>query len=44
MNSKESFLNALQQGIAVLAEAEQQDILEEYAQHIEIKMSGGLTE
>lgn len=44
MNSKESFLNALQQGSAVLAESEQQDILEEYAQHIELKMSGGLTE
>lgn len=44
MNSKESFLNALQQGISVLAESEQQDILEEYAQHIEMKMSGGLTE
>ena len=44
MNSKESFLNALQQGIAVLAESEQKDILEEYAQHIELKISGGLTE
>ena len=44
MKSKEAFLEALQQGIAVLAESEQQDILEEYAQHIEMKQSGGLTE
>lgn len=44
MKSKEAFLDALQQGIAVLAESEQQDILEEYAQHIEMKISGGLTE
>lgn len=44
MKSKEAFLEALQQGIAVLAESEQQDILEEYAQHIEMKISGGLTE
>lgn len=44
MRSKEAFLNALQQGIAVLAESEQKDILAEYAQHIELKMSGGLTE
>lgn len=44
MKSKEAFLEALQQGIAVLAESEQQDILEEYAQHIEMKRSGGLTE
>lgn len=44
MKSKEAFLEALQRGIAVLAESEQQDILEEYAQHIEMKQSGGLTE
>lgn len=44
MKSKEAFLDALQQGIAVLAESEQQDILEEYAQHIEMKLAGGQTE
>lgn len=44
MKSKEAFLNALQQGIAVLEESEQRDILEEYTQHIELKMSHGRTE
>ena len=44
MNSKESFLKELQKGLAVLAESEQQDILAEYAQHIDMRMAGGLTE
>ncbi|WP_419035280.1 DUF1700 domain-containing protein [Dysosmobacter sp.] len=44
MNNKESFLRALQSGLTVLAESEQQDILEEYSQHIDMKMAGGLTE
>lgn len=44
MNSKESFLKELQSGLAVLAESEQQDILAEYAQHIDMRMAGGLTE
>lgn len=43
MNRKE-FLLALQTRIAVLEESEQQDILAEYAQHIEMRMAGGLTE
>lgn len=44
MNSKESFLKELQSSLAVLAESEQQDILAEYAQHIDMRMAGGLTE
>lgn len=44
MNNKGSFLKALQSGLTVLAESEQQDILEEYSQHIDMKMAGGLTE
>ena len=42
--NKESFLKELQSGLAVLAESEQQDILAEYAQHIDMRMASGLTE
>ena len=42
--NKESFLKELQGGLAVLAETEQQDILSEYAQHIDMRMASGLTE
>lgn len=44
MKNKESFLKELQSHLAVLEEAEQQDILSEYAQHIDLRVSGGLTE
>lgn len=44
MKNKESFLKELQSRLAVLEEAEQQDILSEYAQHIDLRVSGGLTE
>lgn len=44
MKNKESFLKELQNGLAVLEEAEQQDILAEYAQHIDLRVAGGLTE
>lgn len=42
--NKERFLQQLQQRIAMLEDAEQQDILAEYAQHIELRVQGGLTE
>lgn len=44
MKNKESFLKELQSRLAVLEEAEQQDILAEYAQHIDLRVDGGLTE
>lgn len=44
MKNKESFLKELQSRLAVLEEAEQKDILSEYAQHIDLRVSGGLTE
>lgn len=44
MRSKEKFLHQLQQGISVLEESEQQDILQEYAQHIQLNMAGGMSE
>lgn len=44
MKNKESFLKELQARISVLEEAEQQDILAEYAQHIDLRAAGGLTE
>lgn len=44
MMNKESFLKELQARIAVLEDAEQQDILAEYAQHIDLRVAGGLTE
>ena len=44
MNDKELFLEELQSRLAVLQEAERRDILDEYAQHIELRVAGGLTE
>lgn len=44
MKNKESFLKELQSRLAVLEEVEQQDILAEYAQHIDLRVDGGLTE
>jgi len=44
MRNKEWFLKELQARLAVLEEAEQQDILAEYAQHIDLRVAGGLTE
>lgn len=44
MKNKESFLKELQSRLAVLEEAEQQDILAEYAQHIDLRVDGGLSE
>lgn len=44
MKNKESFLKTLQSRLAVLEEAEQQDILAEYAQHIDLRVGSGLTE
>lgn len=44
MMNKEAFLKELQARIAVLEDAEQQDILAEYAQHIDLRVAGGLTE
>ena len=41
MKNKESFLKELQNGLAVLAESEQQDILAEYAQHIDMRIGWG---
>lgn len=36
--NKTEFLDELKNGLAVLEEKEQQDILEEYTQHIDMKM------
>lgn len=44
MMNKEGFLKELQASLAVLAESERQDILNEYAQHIDLRVAGGLTE
>lgn len=44
MKNKDSFLKELQSRLSVLEEAEQQDILAEYAQHIDLRVAGGLTE
>ena len=44
MMERNEFLSALQSRIAVLEESEQQDILAEYAQHIDMRVAGGLTE
>lgn len=44
MKNKESFLKELQDRLSVLEESEQQDILAEYAQHIDLRVAGGLTE
>lgn len=42
--SKEMFLGVLREHLKVLEDQEQQDILQEYAQHIDIKMQNGLSE
>lgn len=42
--NKEEFLRQLQERIRILQPSEQQDILEEYAQHIQMRMEGGLSE
>lgn len=42
--NKQDFLNELQSRIRILEEAEQQDILAEYAQHIDLRIAGGLSE
>lgn len=42
--NKETFLAQLREYIQVLEEQEQEDILEEYAQHIDIKIQKGLSE
>lgn len=42
--NKTEFLDELKNGLAVLEEKEQQDILEEYTQHIDMKMERGLSE
>ncbi len=44
MSGKEEFLRELEERLAVLAESERQDILSEYAQHIDLRMAGGLSE
>ncbi len=44
MKNKEAFLKELQSRLAVLQESERRDILDEYAQHIDLRMAGGLTE
>ena len=42
--NKQEFLNELQSRIRILEEAEQQDILAEYAQHIDLRTAAGLSE
>lgn len=42
--NKEMFLKDLQKHLEILEDREQQDILEEYAQHIDIKMQNGQSE
>lgn len=44
MMERNEFLSALRSRIAVLEESEQQDILAEYAQHIDMRVAGGLSE
>ena len=44
MSDKELFLKELQSRLSVLQESERRDILDEYAQHIELRVQGGLTE
>lgn len=41
---KQEFLDELRKRIDMLEDAEQQDILAEYAQHIDLRMDGGLSE
>ena len=42
--NKAEFLSALKARLAVLEPSEQQDILDEYAYHIDMRVAGGLTE
>ena len=42
--SKEAFLGELQKHLEILEDDEQRDILEEYAQHIDIKIQNGQSE
>lgn len=42
--NKEGFLKKLREHLRVLDEKEQQDIIDEYAQHIDLKMKSGLSE
>lgn len=42
--NKETFLRELQKHLEILEDREQQDILEEYAQHIDIKIQNGQSE
>lgn len=42
--NKETFLQELERQLQILEDQEQQDILEEYAQHIDIKIQKGLSE
>ena len=42
--NKETFLQELRSHLQILEEREQQDILDEYAQHIDMKMQKGLSE
>lgn len=41
---KATFLVQLQKNIGMLDDGEQKDIIDEYAQHIDMKVSGGMTE
>ena len=41
---KQEFLEELKQYLHVLADEEQEDILQEYEQHIEMKIEKGLSE
>ena len=42
--NKSEFLNDLKKYLTILEDREQEDILEEYAQHIDMKLSTGLSE
>lgn len=42
--NKEGFLKELREHLRVLDEREQEDIIDEYAQHIDLKMKSGLSE
>ena len=42
--NKEIFLKELREYLRILEDREQEDILEEYAQHIDMKMQKGLSE
>ena len=42
--NKESFLKGLSERLQVLNEQERQDLLEEYEQHIDLKIENGLSE